>query len=206
MPISGLVLGLQITTEMVSRGMPGSAHTPQFTNAIGTGIANGLLASAYSGVSTGLGFGTGVSTGVITGPATIPTSLATLIMSAMIANGMPGSDKTLPFVNALAAAIAQHIAAVVITGSSTLVASGTGVGTITGITPTGLSSLIQLELESVNMGGPAGYPKISTALGNAIASAILSSVVNTTIVGVPVGPPPSLNPVPATGVDTGVLT
>lgn len=208
MPISGSILGQQILAEMNSRGMPGLVpYTPQFTNAVGTGIANGLLAATYTGVSTGLGLGAGVSTGAITGPATIPASLSALMIAALVSNGMPGSPHTLPFVDAFSTAIAQHIGAVIITGSSTVVASGTGTGTIVGITGPGLSSLIQTQLELVNMGGAVGYPKISTAIGNAVATAILSSVVNTTIVGVPVGPPPPpFTPIPSVGVDSGVLT
>ncbi|MDD5649580.1 MAG: hypothetical protein PHF86_04070 [Candidatus Nanoarchaeia archaeon] len=184
-------------TQFSAVGFTGS-KLPQLANAIGNGVANYLLASAfYQGVSVGVGTGAGVGTGFvqgIVGPVT-----ATNIMGMMTAVGFTGS-KALQLSNAIGNAFASFIAMGIVNSSSVGMAVGTGTGKIVGIAGPAMGSSIMGMFTAVGFTGSKA-PQLANAIGNGICNTILSSgIVMTTIVGA--GYPPN----PMTGIDMGKLT
>jgi len=204
MPISGVVMGSQISAAMFSNGLVGENVT-SMSNAIGSAVANNFLTSGlYVGASTGLGLGAGVSTGKITGGITIAPALSGLILTQMFAFGLVG-ESTPKLANAIGSGVANHMNLALVQGASTVVGIGTGTGTIVGIIGPVLGGLIFAQLSARGIVG-INTLQISQAVGNAIAIATTLSIVNTTIVGAAVGPvPPAFPPVPAVGTDTGKI-
>lgn len=197
MALAGPVFSGLLMTQFAAQGFTG-AKLLQMSNAIGNGVANYLLASAYyQGTSVGIIAGAGVGTGFVQGVVGPVTGAN--IMSMMTAVGFTGS-KALQISNAVGNAFASFIVMGIVNSSSIGMAVGTGTGKIIGIAGPAMASSIMGMFSAVGFTG-AKVPQLSSAIGNGICNTILSSgIVITTIVGG--GYPPS----PSTGSDIGKLS
>jgi len=205
MPISGQILSNIMTAQMISKGLIGEKNS-LLAQAISSAIASTFLSTAtYIGTSTGLGLGAGVSTGKITGALVIGPSTSGFIFQNMTAMGLIG-EKSFPLAQAIGSAISIHMNTAIVTGTSTVVASGAGTGVIVGVIGPALGGLILANMASKGLVGQS-TPQLSQAIGLGVQLATTASIVTTSIVGVPVGPvPPAFPPIPAAGTDTGKIT
>jgi hypothetical protein len=194
MALTGSIFSSLLMSQFSAQGFTGSKLL-QMSNAIGNGVANYLLASAfYQGVSTGVGVGAGVGTGYIQG--IIGPVTGTNIQSMMTAFGFTGS-KSLQLSMAIGNAFAIFITTGIVNSSSIGVAIGAGTGKIMGIAGPAMGSSILSMFSAVGFTG-SKIPQFSNAVGNGICNTILSmGIVITVITGA--GYPP----VPVTGSDIG---
>lgn len=196
MALAGPAFAGLLMTQFAAQGFTGS-KLPQLANAIGNGVANYLLASAYyQGTGIGMIAGSGVGTGFvqgIVGPAT-----GANIMAMMTAMGFTGS-KALQLSNAIGNAFASFISMGIMNSVCAGMAVGTGTGKIIGIAGPAMAASIMGMMTAVGFTGSKTM-QLSNAIGNGICNTILSSgIVITTIVGG--GYPPN----PMTGADIGKL-
>lgn len=194
MALSGPVFSGLLMTQFSAVGFTG-AKLLQMSNAIGNGVANYLLASAfYQGVSVGVGVGAGIGTGFIQG--VIGPITGANIQSMMTSFGLAGS-KSLQLSMAIGNAFASFISLGIVNSSSIGVAIGTGTGKIMGIAGPAMGASILSMFSAVGFTG-AKTPQLSNAIGNGICNTIISTgIVFTVITGA--GFPPS----PMTGADIG---
>lgn len=204
MPISGAAMAVLIQSQMAAKGMTGQ-YAMKLSQAIGSGIVSTILASAtYSGTSTGLTIGAGTSTGKLAAGVTIGTTVGNMIYLQMTAAGLRG-EYSQKLASAIGAGVAKHMATAIVQGASTVVAIGSGTGTIKGVTGSSMGSLIFAQMGAKGMTGQHAQ-KLAKAIGKGVANAIKQTTVTTTITGVAVGPtPPAFPPVAGTGKDTGKI-
>jgi hypothetical protein len=196
MPLSGPVFSSLLMSQFAAQGFTG-AKLLQMSNAIGNGVSNYILSSAYyQGVSTGVGPGVGIGTGTIKG---IESPIATSnIQVAMLSQGFTGT-KTFQLSSAIGNAFSSFIYTGIVNSSSAGVAVGNGVGKLLGVVGQVMSLSILNMFYSVGFTG-SKILQLSNAIGNGICNTILSvGIVTTVIVGgcFPV--------VPMTGVDIGKI-
>jgi len=205
MPLTGIILGQQITQKMALKGQAGS-QTVNFANALGNGIVTSILATnVYNGVTTGMGPGMGVGTGKISGLVGFVVGMN--IYNMMIAKGFTGSQQ-LNTALAIGEAFAEHVSSLgIVNSTGGPVALGAppifgGKGAITGI----IGSLVgQQILTFMSASGFTGSQtlNLTMAVGEGIAISMAATFVITTIVGVPA--PPPAGPVPVGGAEVGKL-
>lgn len=195
--LAGPVFTGLLMTQFAAQGFTGSKLL-QMSNAIGNGVANYLLASAYyQGISVGVIAGAGVGTGFVQGILGPTTGMN--IYSMMTAVGFTGS-KSLQLANAIGNAFSSFISMGIVNSSSIGMAVGTGTGKIVGIAGPAMATSIMGMFTAVGFTGSKTL-QLANAIGNGICNTILSSgIVITTIVGG--GYPPN----PMTGTDIGKLT
>jgi len=196
MPLAAPVFSGLLMTQFTAQGFTG-AKTLQLATAIGNGVANYLLASAfYQGVGIGVGVGAGVGTGLVQGVIGPVTGSNILLM--MTAVGFTG-PKAPQLASAIGNAFSSFIMMGIVNSSSVGVAIGTGTGKIIGVIGPAMASSILGMFAAVGFTGPK-TPQLASAIGNGICNTILSlGIVITTIVGA--GFPPT----PMSGVDIGKL-
>jgi len=196
MPLAGPVFSSLLMTQFSAQGFTG-AKLPQMSLAIGNGVANYLLSSAfYQGIGVGVGAGAGVGTGFvqgIVGPLT-----GSNILAMMNAVGFTGS-KAPQLAMAIGNAFSSFISLGIVNSTCIGMAVGTGNGRILGIAGPGMAASLVGMFSAVGFTG-SKMPLLSNAIGNGICNSILSmGIVITTIVGA--GYPPN----PMTGSDIGKL-
>ena len=200
MPLTGIILGQQITQKMALKGQAGS-QTVNFANALGNGIVTSILATnVYNGVTTGMGPGMGVGTGKISGLVGFVVGMN--IYNMMIAKGFTGSQQ-LNTALAIGEAFAEHILSFgIINSTGGPTAIGTGTGLITGIVGLLVGQQILTFMSASGFTGSQSL-NLAMAVGEGIAISMAATFVITTIVGVPA--PPPAGPVPVGGAEVGKL-
>jgi hypothetical protein len=204
MPISGAAMAALIQLQMTAKGMTGQ-YVMKLSQAIGSGVVSSILASAiYNGTSTGLTIGAGASTGKLAAGVTIGTVVGNMIYLQMTAAGLRG-EYAQKLASAIGAGVAKHMATAMVQGASTIVAIGSGTGTIKGVVGSSMGALIFAQMGAKGMTGQYAQ-KLASAIGKGVANSIKQTIVTTTITGIAIGPiPPVFPPVPGTGVDTGKI-
>ena len=194
MPLAPPILTGLLFAQYSAQGYTGP-QLLQMSTAIGTGVANYLLASAiYQGVGVGVGVGAGVGTGFVQG--IVGPAVGANIFSMMTAVGFTG-PKAIQLAMATGNAFSIFISMGIVNSASIGLAIGIGTGKIIGVVGPAMAASILAMFTAVGFVGPK-TPLLAMALGNGICNSILAlGIVTTVIAGA--GFPPT----PMSGVDIG---
>lgn len=190
-------------TSMIGAGLAGDS-TPDFADAVGTGVVGGLIGASFTTIDTGTIASVGTGSGVaLTGPiaAVVASSLDAALLTAF---GSIGTST--PSINlACASAFVAEIALATLTSSHTLVFLGNGVITPGSIVVPGATISSSIEASGIGSGFlGTSWPLIANVIGTEIANSMLLATGNVVITGAP--PPPPAVPIPGVGSGTGVIS
>jgi hypothetical protein len=183
MAINGAALGSIMTGQFASRALVG-IWAPSFCMGISQGIATSFLAmNVVKTVDVGV-IATGAGIGKMSGLN--PGALTTLLIAQFSARAIIGV-RMKDVASGIANAVCMHfLSANMVNTVSAGIAIGTGIGKVSGLIPTTMSSAIKAKLMSQSIRG-ISMPFVADAIGNAVCTHIMSmAIINVSIVGAPV--------------------
>lgn len=200
--LNGNLLGSQIMSKLSSKGMTGSMM-PSFSMALGEGIVSSFL-SMNNVITTDVGFMTaGSGKGKMSGLN--EQMLFGLVSPLMLTNGIKG-PQMIPMAQAICSAIVQHFISMNMVETTHIgVSLGTGVGKVTGLTPSVMTMAVVSKMLSKSIHGAQLEPLVKAVCQGFCSHVMATGIVNVAIMGSP-APLILAVPIPSSGVGKGKIT
>lgn len=200
MPIVPTEWTSMLTGLLTSKSFIG-VQMPTMANAVGSGIALGILGTPFSTVDVGSVPSVGVGTGVgITGIS--PSSMSGLLVASAISTWGQATPKFFELADAIANTVVTQMASVNLSSTHALVFAGAGNIIQGGVSVDASKITISILLLAPFIGQE--WFNTCDMIGKAVASSIISSGVGTVVITGP-PPPPPIVPVLGVGVGSGII-
>lgn len=200
--LNGKMLGTQIMGQLASKGMTGSMLS-SFSMALGEGIVDSFK-SMNQVITTDAGFmTTGSGKGKLSGLN--EKMLFGLVAPSMLSGRIAGTQMV-SMTQGICSAVVQHFMLMnMVDTTHTGVALGTGIGKVTGLTPTVMTAAVISKMLSKNIAGTQLHPLVKAVSGGFCTHIMATGIVNVTIMGSP-APLILAAPIPSSGVGKGKVS